>query len=87
MVGLGLLPLVALARMLGVEDDRALLLPAPYALLVALAIGVAACAIVGRATGLLVTRVIGTYEDRYRLEVRGAATAARRHGRTTRRRG
>jgi hypothetical protein len=83
MVALGLLPLAAVARMTGVDDERTFLLPGMYALVVGLVIGVAVCALVGRALGLLGTQDIGVYAERHRHEV-GATAVARRRSSTSR---
>ncbi|MGE3961274.1 MAG: hypothetical protein AB7F65_06280 [Dehalococcoidia bacterium] len=78
MVGLGLLPLAALARAFGVAEEHTFLLPTQYALIVGLVIGVAVCGIIGRSVGLLGAQDIGTYAHRHRVESGEAATAARR---------
>lgn len=79
MLMLGLLPLAAVARMMGVSDERTFFLPTTYALVVAMVIGIAVCALVGRALGLLGTQDIGTYAQRHRQESDAAAAARRRH--------
>ena len=56
MVGLGLLPLAALARFFGVSDEQTFLMPTPYALIVGFVIGAAVCGIIGRSMGLLGTQ-------------------------------
>lgn len=79
MLMLGLLPLAAAARMMGVADERTFFLPTTYALVAGFVIGVAVCALVGRALGLLGTQDIGTYAARHRQESEAAAAARRRH--------
>ncbi len=83
MVVLGMLPLAAFARVLGVSDERAFLVPTPYALILGLVIGAAVCGIIGRSMGLLGTQDISTYTERHHLESSKAA-AARRRGRPMR---
>ena len=77
MVGLGLLPLAALARFFGVSDEQTFLMPTPYALIVGFVIGAAVCGIIGRSMGLRGTQDISMYADRHRAEP-GEAAAARR---------
>lgn len=83
MLILGLLPLAAVARMMGVADERTFFLPTPYALVVALVVGIAVCALVGRALGLLGTKDIGAYAERHGEES-GATAAARRRSHPSR---
>ncbi len=77
-VMLGLLPLAALAQLVGVADERPLFLPITYALILGFAIGLFVCTVVGRALGLLETQEISAYTVRHRQDVGGAAAARRR---------
>ena len=81
MMMLGLLPLVAVARMLGTADEHVLLLPVPYALLTGLTIGTVTCLVVGQLLGLLAFESLHSYEGQRRTVAEtGAARRRRRAG-------
>lgn len=77
MIGIGLLPLAAFARLAGIEAERTFLLPTPIALLVAFALGLAACLALGHVLGLLRFEHIHSYESRRQAEAEEAARTAR----------
>lgn len=76
MVMLGLLPLAAVARLTGVEAQRAFFLPTEIALVVAFVTGVGVCLAVGRGLGLLELRGLTAYEEH--VERFGETVSARR---------
>jgi len=76
MLMLGLLPLAVVARLTGVEAQRAFFLPTEVALVVAFVTGVGVCLAVGRGLGLLDLRGLTTYEEH--VERFGESVAARR---------
>lgn len=78
MVMLGLLPLAAVARLMGVESEQTFYLPTTYALIVGAVIGIATCAIIGRVLGLLGSSDISAYAERYAQEAAASAAARRR---------
>ncbi len=78
MVGIGLLPLAAFAQLVGVESERAFLLPTPVALVVAFIIGLVSCLFLGAVLGLLRFEHLHAYEERRTLEAETAADRRRR---------
>ncbi|MCK9486304.1 MAG: hypothetical protein M0R73_06320 [Dehalococcoidia bacterium] len=77
MIGLGLLPLAAVARATGVDAERMFFLPTTAALTVAFVIGLAVCLVVGRVLGVLRFEHLHSYEDR-RVRQKESGTARRR---------
>ncbi|MEX1023419.1 MAG: hypothetical protein WD058_09760 [Dehalococcoidia bacterium] len=63
MVAIGLLPLAAVARMTGVEGERAFFLPVGWALVLAFLLGLGACLAVGRVLGLLRFEDMRSYQE------------------------
>lgn len=78
MLGIGLLPLAAFARLAGVEADRTFFLPTPIALVVAFVMGMALCLFLGRVLGLLHFEQLHSYEERRVTEAETAAERRRR---------
>lgn len=81
MVGLGLLPLAAVARAMDVHSERTFFLPTMAALVVAFVIGFAICLVVGRILGVLHFEHLHSYEEQRQVQAEsGTARRRRRRG-------
>jgi len=86
MLFLGLLPLAAMARLAGVEEERVFFLPTEIALIVGFMIGASICLGVGRVLGVLQFSELDSYQQRHqaRPAMEAIRSGRRRHRRAVR---